>query len=464
VTRQACGAAWLNIDRKGTEMNGLNRRRFVCFVVAAGLVTMTAGAAPALAATTVNMVLWPGPEGDAMQKVVDAWNKDQGAKEGVSVKMILLSRDNTFSRETTEIGAKSSNVDIYFVASYNVNFYQAGLEPIDTLGVDESNYFKSAVDSLKIGGKLYALPLDVSNHFLYYRKDLIARLLSDEAWKSKYRDISKTVLGAARDPKDPSEWDADDYLATAAFFSKSANPDSPTQYGTSLQLKTLVFSITLWDDLLWGLGGNWVGPDGKANLTSEAAKKAMNVYAAIYKNKWTSPDSAEAEFSETNSALESGNAAFALQWSAAYAELTSPKLAPKIADKILVAPMPGNPHSTHVHALAIALNKYAKNKDAAEIWMKYLATPAAMDAYAKAGGIPSMPKVLSDNVSLNAAFAPIAEDVGKYGYSPPLFSGTFDAMTQMIEALNPGWVGIASIDEALADADQKLQAQLDKRK
>ena len=85
-----------------------------------------AGAASALAATTVNMVLWPGPEGDAMQKVVDAWNKEQGAKQGISVKMIFLSRDNTFSRETTEIGAKSSNVDIYFVASYNVNFYQAG--------------------------------------------------------------------------------------------------------------------------------------------------------------------------------------------------------------------------------------------------------------------------------------------------------------------------------------------------
>ena len=132
-------------------MKGLNRRGFGHFAAAASIIVTMAGAASALAATTVNMVLWPGPEGDAMQKVVDAWNKEQGAKQGISVKMILLSRDNTFSRETTEIGAKSSNVDIYFVASYNVNFYQAGLEPIDALGVDESNYFKSAIDSLKIG-------------------------------------------------------------------------------------------------------------------------------------------------------------------------------------------------------------------------------------------------------------------------------------------------------------------------
>jgi multiple sugar transport system substrate-binding protein len=427
--------------------------------------TILAGSTWAFAAdvTTVNMVLWPGPEGDAMQKVVDAWNKDQGAKQNIQVKMILLSRDDTFSRETTEIAAKSSNVDIYFDASYNVAYYQAGLDPIDDLKVDESNYFKSVIDTLKIDGKLYALPLDVSNHFLYYRKDLIEKLMSDDAWKAKYRDISAKVLGTARDPKAPEQWDADDYLAAAAFFSKADNPDSPTTYGTALQLKTSPFSVTLWDDLLWGLGGSWIDKDGKAALTSDAAKKAQNVYTTIYTSKFTSPDAAQAEYAETNAALESGNVAFALQWSAAYAELTDPKKAPKIADKIAAAPMPGNPHSTHVHALGISLNKYAKNKAAAEVWLKYLATPEAMTAYAKAGGIPSMPKVLADNVSVNPVFGVIADQVAKYGYSPPLWSGTFDAMTQIIETLNPGWVGLTPNDQVLTEANGKLQALLDKK-
>lgn len=428
-----------------------------------GAAMLACGSQAMAATTTVNMVLWPGPEGNAMQKVVDAWNKDQGAKQNINVKMILLSRDDTFSRETTEIGARSSNVDIYFVASYNVNYYQAGLDPLTDLNINESNYFTPVINGLKIKGQLYALPLDVSNHFLYYRTDLMKKLMSDPAWKAKYREISAKVLGTARDPKMPADWTADDYLAMAAFFSKSDNPDSPTTYGTALQLKTVVFNATLWDDLLWGLGGSWIGPDGKVDLTSDAAKKAMDVYATIYKNRWTSPDSAQAEYPETNAALESGNVAFAMQWSSAYSELTSPKLAPKIAGKIAVAPMPGNPHATHVHALAIALNKYSKNKPAAKIWMKYLATPEAMTAYAKAGGIPSMPKVLAANVSLNSAFAPIAVDVQKYGYSPPLFAGTFEALTKLTEALNPGWVGLTSTDEALADANSKLQAIFDKK-
>jgi multiple sugar transport system substrate-binding protein len=423
--------------------------------------TLTVGTALAQDVTTVKMVLWPGPEGDAMQKVVDAWNANQGAAQKIKVHMILLSRDDTFARETTEIATQSSSVDIYFVASYNVNFYQQGLDPIDNLGINEANYFAPVVNGLKIGGKLYALPLDVSNHFLYYRKDLIDELLRSDKLKAKYRTISAQVLGAEREPKPANEWDTNDYLAMSAYFSRVTNPDSPTKYGTALQLKTAVFNITLWDDLLWGLGGAWTGADGRANLVTPEAQKAMNVYKTIYENHWTSPDSAEWEYSETNSALKINDAAFAIQWSAAYAELTNPKLSPTIADKIAVAPVPGNPHATHVHALAIGLNKYSANKKAADVWMKYLAMPEAMDAYAKAGGIPSMPAVLADNVVLNPAFTAILANAGKYGYSPPLFAGTFTAMSQIIEALSPGWVGLSSIDDAVADANAKLQTQLD---
>lgn len=36
---------------------------------------------------TVKMVLWPGPEGDAMGKVVEAYNAGQGAKDKIKVEM-----------------------------------------------------------------------------------------------------------------------------------------------------------------------------------------------------------------------------------------------------------------------------------------------------------------------------------------------------------------------------------------
>jgi multiple sugar transport system substrate-binding protein len=132
---------------------------------------------------------------NAMQEVVDAYNAAQGVEDGIEVEMILLSRDDTFARQATEIGTQSSDVDIYFVATYNVGFFSSGLDPIDDVGVDEANYFPVAVDGLTIDDQLYALPLDISNHFLYYRTDLIDTLLTDEDWQATYREVSAEVLG-----------------------------------------------------------------------------------------------------------------------------------------------------------------------------------------------------------------------------------------------------------------------------
>src|SRR6185312_5288669 len=67
---------------------------------------------------TVKMVLWPGPEGDAMAKVVSAYNNGQGKKDHIKVNMTLLSRADTFSKEATLMTSKSADFDVYFTASY----------------------------------------------------------------------------------------------------------------------------------------------------------------------------------------------------------------------------------------------------------------------------------------------------------------------------------------------------------
>ncbi len=405
---------------------------------------------------TIKMVSWPGPEGDAMGKVVEAYNAGQGKEDGVTVEMVLLSRQDTFSKETALMASKSSDMDIYWTASYNVGQYSPSLEPLD--GVDTSNYFPVAVDGLTYEDKLYALPLDVSNHFLLYRKDLIDALLNDPAAQAEYEEISADVLGEARAPKDPNEWDLEDFKAMSAYFSKSSNPSSPTEFGTILQAKNLLYNTMIWNDVLWGYGGNWA--DGTtATLDTPEAKKADAPSTDIYTNKWTSPDSAQAEFPETQAALQSGNVAFALQWSAAFAALNDPEQSPDVAGKIAIARVPGG--QTHVHALSVSLNKYSKNKEAANTWLSYLATPEAMTAYAEAGGIPAMPAVLEANTDINPAFAEVSESIAKYGFAEPVFPQTFQAYSKLAEDLSGAWVGLTPADEALEIANSDLQALLD---
>jgi len=402
------------------------------------------------------MVLWPGPEGDAMSKVVAKYNAGQGKSDGVKVDMTLLSRQDTFSKEATLMAAKSSDQDIYFVASYNVGQFAASLDPLSE--IDASNYFPVAVDGLKYQGKQYALPLDVSNHFLLYRKDLIDALVNDPARKSAYEAIALKATGEKRDPKPAAQWDWTDFKAMAAYFSAGTNPKSPTKYGTILQTKNLLYNTMVWDDVLWGMGGSWTTQDGKANLATPEAEKAIKLYADIYKNGWTSPDSSQAEFPETQAALKSGNAAFAIQWSAGFAELNDKTKSPDVAGKMAIAPVPSQ--KTHVHALAVALNKYSQNKAAAKKFLSYLAKPEAMTVYAEAGGIPAMPKVLAQKANVNPAFPMIAESIDKYGYAEPVFPKAFQAYSKLAADLSGAWLGTTDASAALKTANEDLQGLL----
>jgi len=397
----------MNLIERGT----MRLRKILTVAIATGALFTGMTVLPAQAATEVKMILWPGPEGEAMQKVVDAYNAGQGKKDGVVVKQVLLSRDNTFAKEAALMKAKSSEYDVYFTASYLVGQHAPYLSELK--GINDKVYLKASIDGLKVNKKQMALPLDTSLHFMYYRTDLVSSL-SSAANTAKYKQISKTVLGKELMPNtDPETWNWDDALATAAFFTQKYNPESPTKYGYALPAKNLLYNTMIWNDVLWGLGGNWF-TKGKPSINTAAGKAAIDVYRTIYTKELTSPDSSQWEYAETNAALTSGNAMMGLQWNAAYSELSSTGAT---KDKVGIAVPPGKGQRTHVHALAVGVNKYSKNQAAAQKWMKHLSTVKAMENYAAAGGVPSMPKILNTMVSTNASFANIITYAGKYGYA-----------------------------------------------
>ncbi|WP_312470338.1 sugar ABC transporter substrate-binding protein [Neobacillus sp.] len=436
----------------------------VCFMLALGVLAACSDKSSgspekANGSAKVSMVYWPGPESDAMKKVVDEYNNGQGKKDKVNVEMVLLSRDGTYEKEATMMSSKSSEVDMYFTASYIIGQHAPSLDPLNNK-LNLKDYLPSAVDSLTVDGKTLAIPMDVSNHFLFYRTDLIEKLLSDNAWKAKYEKVSEKVVGQKLSPKDPKDWNWDDFVATAAFFSQKENSNSPTKYGTALQLKNLIFNTMIWDDVLWGNGGSWLDENGNVTLTSDAAKKAMGIYHTIYKNQYTSPNSSVAEYAETQEALKSGNSAFALQWSAAYGELNDPKRSPNTAGKIGVAPIPGG--KTHVHALAVGLNKYSKHKEAALKWMDYLTKEQALTTYAKNGGIPPLASVLEKLGTDNPVLPMISKHIDEYGYSVPILQQTQSILEALSKDLSGAWVGQGEIDQALKNAQDSVGSLLKK--
>jgi hypothetical protein len=83
------------------------RKRLVAGVsVAIGLM-LAIGFSRAQSPTEVTLLFWTGPESEAMQKVLDGYNKGAGTKDGINVKQILFSRQGYFEKEETDLAAGS---------------------------------------------------------------------------------------------------------------------------------------------------------------------------------------------------------------------------------------------------------------------------------------------------------------------------------------------------------------------
>lgn len=405
----------------------------------------------------VSVLYWPGPESEAMQKVIDQYNSDQGKGDGVIAKMIPAPREGFWEKESAMMGSDNTDVDIYMTASYKIGEHKNDLLPLDEeLGDAFNVYIETTIDSLKNEGKTYALPTDVSNHFMYYRKDLVDKLLSDTAWQAKFKEISKEVLGKELSPKDPAEWTWEDFIAASAFFTKKYNPDSPTKYGTALPAKNLIYNVMIWNNVLYSYGGDWFDENGNADFDTPEVRKSLKVYADIIGKELSPASSTTYEYPETNQAFQTEQAAFVLQWSAAYNELTDENKSPQVYDKVGIAPSPGEEHATHVHALGIGVNKHSKNTEATLKFMRYVASADAMQVYANNGGIPPITEVLNNLADKRPEFPYIAEHVDKYGYVEDTSENVFPILNILAEHFSGVWAGQTDIDEAAKTAQEKV--------
>lgn len=411
----------------------------------------------------VTVLFWPGPESEAMQQVIDEYNAGQGKTDNVEVEQLLFSRQGFFDKMLADLASGSTEFDLNLVTTYSLGRYSPHLTPIDPyIGGDATSAFiQSSLDTLKLGSDQYGIPTDVSLHLTFYRKDLIDQLMSDSAWQQTYSRISQRILGKSMQPKAPDDWTWDDYLATALFFTREVNPDSPTQYGTVLQLKNLIFNIMIWQSTMVSNGGNWMDSSGNVTINSDAARRGLEIYQTVLDNGATPDGSINYEYAEANEAFKSGDVATLFQWNAAHSSLVDPEQSPAIAGKVAIAPLPAGSvgHRTHVHSLGFAMNKSSLNKEAAGKFVQYLFTKQAMSTYGKAGGSPPVQAVLNELANIRPEFPTVAEYLDKYAYV--VNGGTADYAIPVYEVLaeefSGVWGGNQSIDAALSNAERRMR-------
>ena len=427
---------------------------------------LSAAVLPGLANAKVVVLGWPGgSEETALRATTDLYNKT--AADADKIELLFFNRDGFFDKLQADMAAGSNAFDVNLVATYSIGRYAPYMEPIE-LNADAPKVFGDAVlKTMQFDGKQYGVPTDLSLHFMYYRKDLIDALIADPDAKAKYAEISKKYLGKELAPKQPDDWTWDDWAATALYFSKQVNRQSPVRYGTVLQMKNLLFNMMVFQSLPRSYGGDWTDASGNVTVDSDAYKTGLTLYKTLYDAGASPKDSLSYEYAETNAAYSSGQAATALQWNAAAAELTDAKKSPVVADVTgIVAPPAGpNGRADHIHGLGLGLNKNARNKEGAIKFLKWLSSEDAALAYARAGGSPALtPDVVTKVAKERPDLVKLGEFASKYGY---VMTGATSAKALSVYELQAKeftgyWSGQQSLEDALAHTKAGMQDLLKK--
>ena len=390
----------------------------LCSLVTA-VASLMLGLSGAVCRADVTILGWPGgPEEKALNALVEKYNDTQGKIDHSRVKTVYFGRDEFFDRESRELTTGSKGIDLTLLVTYNVGRYAAYVDPLpDDVTESMGKIFPQAVlKTQQYEGKQYGVPTDMGLHFVYYRKDLMQQLLTDAHWKTTYTQIAQRYLGKPLVPKDPQQWDWDDFLACTLFFTRSINAQSPVQFGTALQLKNLLFNIMLWQNTVHSFGGDWRSGN-TITVQSEAYTKGLQIYKFIVDHNGTPADSTTYEYAQANTAFGNGSVAFMLQWSAAYDELMDAGKYPLVADQFYVAPPPKGSKSrgTYVHTLGLGINKASVNKTDAVHFLKWLVLPDTIRFYIEKGGRAPMKTEFMHGVA-KPDLLKMAEYAGWYGY------------------------------------------------
>lgn len=406
-------------------------------------------AGPALAEVTV--LGWPGgPEEAALRAVTEIYNARPDVTEENKVELLFTSRDGFFDKLQVDLAAGSTAFDVNLIATYSIGRYAPFMEPI-TLSDEAGAVFGDTVlSTMQFDGAQYGVPTDLSLHFLYYRQDLIDALMADDAAKARYGDISEQYLGERLEPKAPSDWTWTDFAANALYFSQSVNPDSPTRYGTVIQMKNLLFNMMVFHSWPRSYGANWMDEEGNITVDSPAYRTALEMAKMLYDAGATPPDSTSYEYAEANAAFSSGQVAAMVQWNAAAAELT----AAQPATGTFAPPAGPEGRFTHIHGLGLGLNKAAENKEGAIAFLQWLSTAEAALAYARAGGAPGL---AGETAAQLAAERPDLVQVGEYAstYGFVMRGGTSENALSVYEAqakeFTGYWAGTQDLDTAMTN-------------
>lgn len=287
----------------------MNRRRFVATSAGAALAgTALRGrsvAAQDFAGKTIRIATIDGELSNGVEAQQDAFEAATGAK----IELIKVTGADFQTKVTADLSSGVGAFDVVIEPFIFLHGHAAGgfYEPLDDMiasdaTVDIPDFVPLLFDNMaRYQDKIYGLPYKADAYVFFYRKDLMADPALMDAFAAQNNGAEL---------KAPTT--AEEAVATARFFTKKFNPDSPTDYGWAHMAMAGGSSTWIVASRLAALGGSYLDENFHPNFNNDAGKEAMAL--AVQLNECCPPDVTSYGWEESNTSFLTGKVAMMEQW------------------------------------------------------------------------------------------------------------------------------------------------------
>lgn len=382
-----------------------------------------------------------GPDGPALQQVVDDFNASQ---DEVEVKTNIMPWDTLYQKVLTSVAGSNGPDIIAMSASRIPQFADEGMfMPVDDYYDDEANdtaaLAPAAVEASIYDGKNYGVPVNYAPMMMYYNKDLFT--------------------AAGLDPEaPPATWD--EFAAMVPQLATDGNGDGkPDVYAIALADHE---TVPIFPSLLWGTGGGIVSEDGKTSTLGDPESiEALDFWVDMVTEQKASPIGLSG--ADADKLFQTGKAAI---------EIVGPWMTTGFDDAGLnyglVKPFAGPADDAvlaDVVSMGIPSNASDDVKNAAYQFFAYWNSPEGQITWANGSGFPPTRADVADQITESpypAIFgAPDVADSARV-LMPGIAAGGPILETVFTPALQRALNGEGTVEEIFTKASEDVQAELDK--
>ncbi len=419
--------------------------------LALGLTACAGQGAPQQSATgggttgPVTLQFWhgmTGPDGPAVQQVIDDFNASQSE---VVIKPNIMPWDQLYQKLLTSLtsddGPQIIAMDASRVPQYAAKGALASTEDFfaGTDYMDTSVLPEAAVGASRFDGTNYGIPFNLAPMMLYYNKDLFK--------------------AAGLDPeKPPTTWD--EFTSMAGKLTVDKNGDGkPEQYAIALADHE---TVPMYQPFLWNNGGGVVSPDAKTSILAEPASlQALDFWIRQVREQKVSPIGLSG--ADADKLFQTGKAAM---------EIVGPWMTNGFTeagiDFGLARPFAGpTGQSSLMNVVSFTLNAKITDdqRKAAYTFFSYWNSVDSQVTWADGSGFPpTRTDVPADR--LKNKFSAIFGDKELLDNSQVYLAGVPNAGTITDDVFYPALQrvlnGKGSLEEVFAKAAKDVQAQIDK--